>query len=260
MDQMYTQAGASSSKKEAFPQYSAQTSNYYAFDSATKTAYIGWDEFESDYIGWDKYYNGKGDVPVKTDTYAFVREKFYQAKKDGVENLVLDISTNGGGDTYSLAGVISLLNKGKAYYHTLDTFNNVLTTENYLVDINLDGRFDESDAYEAEQFNFNIGVLTSGYSFSCANLFPQIAKELGYKIIGHKSGGGSCAIALQTTPDGLPYVQSSYITLVDKNGEDVDDGVWTDYQIPTTPLTEKLSDYSNFYDFEVVANYLKTAY
>ena len=59
--------------------------------------------------------------------------------------------------------------------------------EKYLIDINLDGIFDGRDVDECDKFDFNIGVLTSKASFSCANLFPSMMKELGYMIIGQPS-------------------------------------------------------------------------
>ena len=52
-------------------------------------------------------------------------------------------------------------------------------------------------------------VETSCSSFSAGNEFPFMMKDAGYKILGEPSGGGSCAIMMNTTDDGpaLPDFQ-----------------------------------------------------
>ena len=234
----------------------------YCYVDEYKTAYIGFNSFDVDSEGWDNYYHGKGEVPVSTDTYAFVRSKFYQAKEDGAENVVLDIAPNGGGNSSALSGLIGLVNGAKSFFSINDTFNRFRSTDYYTVDINLDGKGDEADVQEASQFNFNIGVLTSGYSFSCGNLFPSMMKELGYKIIGEKSGGGSCAINITTSADGLLYVHSSWYCLSDGLGNNIDSGVPVDYAIEISDhaVMPNLYDYSKFYDPAVTGTYLSTAY
>jgi len=229
---------------------------YYIFDENSQTAYIGFDEFAVDYAGWDNYYKGLADEPIDTDTYAFVRHMFYQAKEDGAKNIVLDLSTNGGGDTYAYAGLIGLVNHARSDIKMYDVFNDYIITENYIIDINLDGVIDELDALEAEQFDFNIGVLTSRASFSCANLFPMKMKELGYKIIGERSGGGSCAISVESTAEGISYVRSSHLCLYNAENKIFDDGVPVDFEIES-PMNEEVGkpDYSNFYNIELVSSF-----
>ena len=234
--------------------------NYYLYNASAKTSYIGFDKFEVDYQGWDNYYNGIGDVPVSTDTYAFVRAKLYQALSDGAENVVLDIASNGGGSSYALEGIVGLLHNANSVFNINDTFNNYRVSTVSLIDINLDGLFDEYDLAEANKFNFNIGILTSRYSFSCGNLLPSVLKELGYKILGERSGGGSCAIAMETTADGIHYVHSSYICLSDSSGSSIDSGVPVDFEIEHPILLSMLENYAAFFDFDSVGSYLSSAY
>lgn len=235
--------------------------NYYAYNAETKTAFVGFDSFVVDYDGWDNYYKDKdpNKIPVETDSYAFVRSKFYQAKKDGAENLVLDLSTNGGGNSDALNGIVGLFSKGKSSVHANDTFNKYRDVENFSVDINLDGNYDELDAQETEQFDFNLGVLTSKLSFSCGNLLPSVLKGYGYKILGEQSGGGSCAVIQESTADGIPYAHSSYHCLSDAAGNNIDAGVPVDFPIERQ-MNGNEADVSNFYNFESIANYLKDAY
>ena len=234
----------------------------YAYSSEYKTAYIGFASFDVDVTGWDNYYKGQGEVPVSTDTYAFVRSKFYQAMEDGAENVVLDLTSNGGGNTGALCGLIGLVNGAKSSFSITSSFNKYRTTDQYTVDINLDGKYDKEDEIEASRFNFNIGVLTSAYSFSCANLFPSMMKELGYKIMGERSRGGSCAVYRTSTAEGLEYVHSSHIGLSDQYGNDIDAGVPVDFEIPVTQsaITPTALDYGKFFDSSITGTYLSTAY
>ena len=234
--------------------------NYYYYNSDYKTAYIGFSGFNLDITGWDDYYNGKGQVPVDSDTYAFVRSKMYQAKEDGAKNLVLDLTYNGGGSSYSLEGLLGLFNNAKGYINTTDVVGGYTVKDNHLIDINLDGVWDEKDIQEASSFNFNVGVLTSPYAFSCGNLFPYNMKELGYKILGQKSGGGSCAVAIDTTADGIMYAHSAYLCLTDNHGKNIDGGVDVDFEIALPKSSDTLYSCNAFFDFETISNYLASAY
>ena len=229
-------------KKEAFGLDNIKY--YYNFISTSKLSYLGFDSFEVNYDGWDKYYKQidagqKGEIP-SNDTFAYIREKLYTALNDGAETVVIDLSTNGGGDSGALLGVVGLLNGAKATISFNDTVNHFRTDNNSLVDINLDGKYDQKDIEEANKFkNMNIVILTSVCGFSCGNLLPSLLKELGYKTIGQRTGGGSCAIMIGAMPDGLYYVRSSYKCLSDASGHNIDDGVEVDVNLMGEPqLTE----------------------
>ena len=243
--------------------YNTGPHNYYSYDETSKTSYIGFDEFEFDFNGWDAYYNNQGEVPVNSDTFAYIRSKLYQAKSDGADNLVLDLTTNGGGSVATLVGLVGLFNGAKSYYSMNEIFNHSRGCDEFMIDVNLDGEFDDADIQEANMFNFHVGVLTSEYSFSCGNLFPSVMKELGFKILGVQSGGGSCAISYESTADGLPYVRSSMSYLANNNGDNVDSGVEVDLEIEKLPhatLPEPMFKADNFYDPSITGTYLSTAY
>ena len=233
---------------------------YYYYNSEYKTAYIGFDNFALDITGWDNYYNGLGSVPVSTDTYAYVRSKVYQAKEDGAENVVLDLTTNTGGSSYTLEGIMGLFNGAKSYINTQDVVGGYTIKEKHFIDVNLDGKWDNLDEQEVVKFNFNVGVLTSSVAFSCGNLLPFNMKELGFKILGEKSGGGSCAVSLDTTADGIPYAHSSYLCLTDSSGDNIDGGVSVDFEIERTPISEASDNCDEFYNFQVISEYLNHAY
>ena len=238
---------------------------YYKFDDAKKLAYLGFDKFEVNYDGWDDYYKQKADgqagiIPTN-DTYAYVRGQLYQALADGAETVILDLSTNGGGDSAALIGIVGLLNSAKGTMSMNDIANHYRIDDNNLVDINLDGKYDEKDVEEANKFKqMNIVLLTSSYAFSCGNLLPSLLKELGYKTIGEKTGGGSCAIMLGAMADGLFYIRSSYKCLSDAAGHNIDSGVVVDVDLMGEPMATEIGNignYSNFYNIEYVSNVVK---
>ena len=105
-----------------------------------------------------------------------------------------------------------------------------------------------------------IVILTSSYAFSCGNLLPSLLKELGYKTIGEKTGGGSCAIMIGSMPDGAYYVRSSYKCLSDAAGHNIDSGVTVAVDLlgePTETPVGNIGDYAKFFDVEYVAQVLK---
>ncbi len=253
--------------KKAYTYYSfyydrpfGSNSYYYHHPAGSDTAYIGFPQFYVDYEGWDDYYKGLGPAPTYGDSFGYVLSSFNKAKQEGVKNIVLDICSNGGGDTWANTGLLGLLNGGVGFDAYKDTFNKYDVTEEYIVDINLDGKYDEQDKEAAKQFDFNIGILTSYYSFSCANFFPACAKELGYKILGQKSGGGSCSICSQTTADGIPFIRSNFVMVANKAGENIDGGVPVDYPIEYGHGSAMFYDIRPFYDIETIGAYLANAY
>ena len=226
---------------------------YYKHDDATKTSFIGFDSFEVNYQGWDNYYssyekNGEGVIPVN-DSFAYVRSKLYESLDNGTENVVIDLSTNGGGDSAALMGVFALLTSPEVTFSRNNVAEKTREEEKMYVDINLDGVIDNKDSLECEKFKaLNISILTSSCSFSCGNLLPSILKEKGFKIIGEQSGGGSCAIMLGSTLDGFTYARSSYLCLSNSQGNNIDGGVPVDLAlIEVTPEGKTIN---HFYDFE----------
>lgn len=240
---------------------------YYYNDDQNDLAYLGFNTFVVDYAGWDQYYKDKasgktGTIPTN-DSYARVREGLYQALEDGVSDLVIDMAGNGGGDSAALAGILGLLNGAKATISFNVISNHYRIDKNFLVDINLDGLYDENDINEANKFkDLNIVIMTSDYSFSCGNLLPSLLVELGYKTIGQKSGGGSCAIMMGSSGDGIYYIRSSYKCLSDASGNNIDNGVNVDVELLSNPQVVPgigiFYSYDKFYDFAEVKNVINS--
>ena len=242
--------------------YSTYKFGYY-YDSTYKTAFIHFDKFVVDNEKWDKYYKGDKDILKELekgmddcfDTYAYVRNSFYKAKSDGATNVVLDFTTNGGGYVEAVMGVLGLINKGKATHTATNIVDKSRYTDNYSIDINLDGKFDEADVEEAKKFDFKIVGLTSPVAFSSGNYLPAIMKSLGYKIIGDKSGGGNCALIKEATSDGYIYSRSGYLAVSDSLGNNIDSGVSVDYNLVSYKADGSL-DLSKVYDVKTISEYM----
>ena len=130
-------------------------------------------------------------------------------------------------------------------------------TAQYLVDKNLDKSFDEKD--KALKLDLNFAIITSNYSFSCANLMPALAKDAGIMLVGEKSGGGTCATNRYVTPDGLVYALSIGQKFVNKDGDTIDNGIQPDYDIVKIN-DDGTKDYSEVYNFSKLSSLFSDFY
>ena len=68
----------------------------FHYDSTYKTAYLGFDSFTTDYTAWDEYYDDvskKENIPVNTDSFAFVRSGLYNKKG---QTIYIEVKTTKG--------------------------------------------------------------------------------------------------------------------------------------------------------------------
>jgi len=148
----------------------------------------------------------KDDAYTK-DTYALFLKTMNEIKnKGGVKNVILDVTLNGGGNVGSMYEVLGFLTNQDLTIYGSDTLNNFSYLNCYAVDTDNDGDFEDDDAFT----DFKYSILTSHYTFSAANDFAAIAKNMGIaKIIGQRSGGGMCSVLPCVLPDGTYYRISS---------------------------------------------------
>ncbi|MBO4915464.1 MAG: hypothetical protein J5449_09690, partial [Oscillospiraceae bacterium] len=209
------------------------------------------DDFTTiDFKGWDAYCKGEGPLPSdEDDLYVRFVHALEKAEADPeVKYFVMDLTCNGGGSldlliamTDQLIGVDST-----GFYNPL---TKQLLIQSYAVDKNLDGKIDDADkAVKHDKLTYV--VLTSGHCFSCGNLFPSIMHDNGILLIGHRTGGGSCAVQEMCTADGFSYQLSSHHgRLVNSAGENIDVGIPVDVEL--FKLNEDgTEDYSAFYDID----------
>lgn len=208
------------------------------------------------------------------DTYINFIRIFNEIKTVGsVKNVVIDVSTNGGGVVGVMMKLLALISKdNKATISMCDATYMGVSEITSQVDVNFDGVYNPDEVFGND---FNIFVLTSNCSFSAGNAFPCYAKNLGAKIIGERSGGGECAVAIHYLPNSQYVYHSSNLHLgfIDFEDEYKEDYVGFESGAPVdidftnkTPLcyfdaTDKLTYNipNDFYDINAIqskiANY-----
>lgn len=223
-----------------------------AYEEVWNTAYITFDQFTDRSPDIDYYAQPTEEDNSEVDTVRLMQYSCAQILREDspIENVVMDLSLNGGGDTGTAEYVMALF-LGQADLSTKDTLTGAMTDAVYTIDTNLDGKFDESDTLAGK--GLHLYCLESPVSFSCGNLVPNAFKA-SHKvtILGQESGGGSCAIHPLCTAGGSRYQVSGYrMFSVMKNGSfyDVDRGAEPDYFI---------GDVNRFYDRKELTEYINS--
>lgn len=167
-----------------------------------------------------------------------------------VKNVVFDITCNGGGEIATMPYLAAFFSADPTFA-LKSTYGNYITEYHYKVDINGDGVFGgEGDTYK-DKFNFYF--LTSGFSFSCGNCLPGMAKENGVKIIGERSGGGTSSVGVSYDALGsLLSISNHFQMLYKENGKYVhnDQGIPLDHQFAF--------DKGNWYDPNAINTFIKS--
>lgn len=181
------------------------------------------------------------------DTVALIHyvNKLIKEDNANIENVVLDLSCNGGGALTSASVVIAWM-LGKCTLETTDPITGAKWSSTYLADINCDGTFDETGDPASSLDSVKdkkLFCLVSPCSFSCGNMVPAMLKASDrVTILGVTSGGGTGMVQQSSAADGTTFRMSSkYVMSVNKNGSnyDIDRGVEPHYYINVP---------ENFYD------------
>ena len=236
-----------------FPNQEVEPGDEIIYSQDGKTAMYMFNSFE--FTTGDVLHGNDLEKLYKEDTFMNLVYRLNTIKnKGGVENVILDISTNGGGVVGVMLKLLALLsknNKTKVTYK--DGATGTIASATCRVDTNSDDRYDALDSFGN---TFNFYILTSDCSFSCANAFPCIAQLEGIaKIIGQKSGGGECAVAIHYLPNSQYVYHSSNIHL---GYYDSDNKEFTGFEQGATPDIE-ISNTDDFYDIEKLNSLIASA-
>lgn len=226
------------------------------YEEVGNTAYVTFDSFNMNYDPSD-YYDGAVETEVENasfdmDTVALIIYAHNQICREDspIENVVIDLSLNGGGALDAAAFVCSWY-LGEASVNVRSSLTGAVSTGTYKVDANLDGKFDENDTVSDR----NLFCITGPYSFSCGNLVPNVFKSSRrVTLLGQESGGGSCSVLPLSTAYGSTFrISSPYRMSYLKNGSyyDIDTGIEPDCYIM------KLT---NFYDREALTDYINNLF
>lgn len=215
------------------------------YDKRGNTAYITFDEFS---LG-DRS-EGYGEAALQIgDVLTIIMIAHARIAQDPeIENVVVDLSCNGGGAVDSCAYLVAWM-LGSAEFSIYDSVAQSRATMSYSVDVNMDGVFDEDDTISDK----NLYCLISPVSFSCGNYAPALLKASGrVTIIGKESSGGGCVVRKAVTADGTFFCisDSSQMSVI-KNGTyySVDQGV-------EPHIT--LSKIESFYDRDALTEFINS--
>lgn len=238
--------GSNTKYKKLFPTQDELTAKRNAAGKAQgvsfsgKTAIISFDSFmkssNTKNVNVDDY--SYADF-AEADNYLFFKKAFKDiATHGGIENIVVDVTLNGGGMVDSLPWLYAFMSDDPviAMKHTV---TKEVSEVHYNVDLNQNGTYgDTGDTYKGK---YNFYIMTSNFSFSCGNAFPTFAKQYGYaKIIGETSGGGACAVGAYSSACGTIFRFSSPYQFGSWN-----DG-WTSNENGVTP--DYTFNRNNFYN------------
>ena len=190
-------------------------------------------------------YAGDKDMEDGIVTVAMIHavNKKIKAAGDGVKNVVLDLSCNGGGSCRTAAFVLAWM-LGEASLNFSNPITGSKCTATYKADVNFNGSYDDSDTIKDK----NLFCIISPLSFSCGNMVPAMLKASGnVTILGATSSGGTCTVQPSCAADGTVFsFSSNRVMCAIKNGSayDIDRGVEPHYAI-NEPL--------NFYDMTKIA-------
>ena len=223
----------------------------YIVSSDGKTAIVRFDSFTC---------NGKQRETVQTvsdddlDVYVHSLEETYDTialihtinakikANASIENVVLDLSCNGGGVCHTAAFVLAWM-LGESQFVLTDSITGAKWTITYKADVNMDGTYDENDSIKDK----NLYCLVSPLSFSCGNMVPAMLKASErVTILGVTSGGGTSVVQSSSAADGTMFrFSSKNVMSASKNGSnyDIDQGVEPHYYI---------SKPANFYNIEKI--------
>ena len=222
---------------------------FFDYTEVGDTAIITFDSFSGDKR--DYYKEADLDNPQDTIELIVAAHKQITRKDSPIKNVVIDLSCNGGGNSNAAAFLLAWLTNGSPL-GLRDTLTGAQSVVSYQADVNLDGKFDDSDSLRAQMTTGDLKVycLTSPNSFSCGNLVPAALKGLyGVTLIGQASGGGSCFVLPCTSASGAQFQISGtgQISSI-KNGSfyNADTGVEVDVPIRDT---ETMYDRQKLVDF-----------
>lgn len=160
---------------------------------------------------------------IKTEYYLYCVNKMIKENPE-VENVILDMSNNGGGACRTAVATLAWM-LGEVQTNITNSITGAKCSSVYVCDINADGKFDENDTIKDKK----LFCLISPASFSCGNMVPAMLKSSDRVVLlGETSGGGSACVYPTMAADSTTFrISSRYVMSENKNGSnyDIDKGI-----------------------------------
>ncbi|MCR5045127.1 MAG: S41 family peptidase [Treponema sp.] len=181
---------------------------------------------------------------AELNTYQFLKQAFEDIDDySSVQNVVIDLSCNGGGAlNQCMLALCFLADPENFYMARRSVLDKSLVKFTYKVNNGV-----------SLKKNYHFYVLTSGCSFSCGNFFPSICKyQLNVPIVGQQSGGGGGIVKSTQTSDGALFKTSASMEMcaIDSSNNYVciDAGVPVDFEIGYDDFYSGSALYANLYE------------
>ena len=183
------------------------------------------------YLGTPSNTESPGNLEDKYDTIAMISAVNKLIHEDSnIENVVLDLSCNGGGANHAACFVIAWM-LGYCKFDFTNSITGSKWTALYKADVNFDGNYSKDDTINDK----NLFCMISPYSFSCGNMVPAVLKDSNrVTILGAKSSGGTSCVYFTSAADGTIFcVSSKNVMCININGSvyNIDQGVEPHYYI-----------------------------
>ena len=160
---------------------------------------------------------------IVTEYYLYCVNKMIK-ENPKVENVILDMSNNGGGRCRTAVATLAWM-LGEVQTSITNSITGAKFSSVYVCDINADGKFDENDTIKDKK----LFCLISPASFSCGNMVPAMLKSSDRVVLlGETSGGGSACVYTTMAADSTIFqISSRYVMSENKNGSnyDIDKGI-----------------------------------
>lgn len=168
----------------------------YEIDTASKTLILNINGFDA-------------------DTIDNLLSWFEQVDINNIDNIVYNLTCNGGGVIGSMLRTIGLMTTDAIPLHS------VIPIDDY--------RLTQYIQAEEVALDKNIYLWISPLTFSAANLMTSMVKEMGFaSIVGQTTSGGACAIQTLITPDGTILLISSQNGLANQDYSLIENGIEPD--------------------------------
>ncbi|MFW6284844.1 MAG: S41 family peptidase, partial [Bacillota bacterium] len=144
----------------------------------------------------------------------------------GVEDVVLDLSCNGGGVIGTMIQMLGYMTDDPIDFYSKNATDGSTSKTTYDVDI------------DARDYDFHL--LTSPLTFSAANSMVSIAQDNDIaSILGEGTSGGASSIMTNITPSGSILVMSSPEIMTDDDYESIESGIEPDVEIPLENIPDQ---------------------
>jgi hypothetical protein len=137
---------------------------------------------------------------------------------DPEKDIYIDLTCNTGGNLIAALELVSYMTNDPII---LD-YSNPSTGEHYT---------EHYQVFEDRALDNTFYVLTSGATFSAANLFVSIVKDMDLALIfGQHTAGGAAAVAYTVLPNHLVMSYSTNLVFTNQEGVDIQNGIEVDFE------------------------------